>query len=43
MITSNNNNLCVKYYITLSYVVSERKGKFRQFNCPSYAKELYTT
>ena len=42
MITSNNNNLCVKYYITLSYVVPVEMESARQFNCPSYAKNIYT-
>ena len=43
MITSNINNICVKYYITLSYVVPVEMESSRQFFCPSYAKELYTS
>ena len=42
MNTSNNNNLCVKCYIRLSYVVPVKMESARQFNCPSYAKNIDT-
>ena len=42
MITSNNNNLCVKCYISLSYTVPVEMESSPQFNCVSYAKNLYT-
>ena len=37
---SNNNNLCDKYYINLSYIVPVEMESARQFFCPSYANHL---
>ena len=42
MIRSNNNSYVLKCYINLFNIVSVEMGSSRQFNCPSYANNLYT-
>lgn len=42
MNSSNNDNLCLKYYINLFNIVPVKMEGSRQFNCPSYANKLYT-
>ena len=42
MNSSNNDNLCLKYYINLFNIVPVEMESSRQFNCPSYANKLYT-
>ena len=42
MNSSNNDNLCFKYYINLFNIVPVEMEGSRQFNCPSYANKLYT-
>ena len=43
MINSNNNSYVLKCYINLFNIVPDEMESSRQFNCPSYAKNLYTT